>query len=201
MQRFVWDLKYPNPPTDQYDLPISAIVHDTPWVPEGPAVLPGVYNVKLTVDGKTYSQKLTVRMDPRVKTPPAGLRLQYDLSMRAYNGQNRAMEMMEAVTALQKSNAAKRVNADAAQKAQLDMSDAKIKTLLSGPQRKPGEPSPPSEMPLERLAGSFNGLLDLLQDADVTPSAQALAGSKDIEAALAKAEAAWKEISAMPLTR
>src|SRR5204863_369127 len=29
MQRFVWDLTYPNPPSDRYDLPISAIVHDT----------------------------------------------------------------------------------------------------------------------------------------------------------------------------
>ncbi len=57
MQRFTWDLLYPNPPSDGYDLPISAIVRDTPWTPQGPAVLPGVYNVKLTVNGKTMTQK------------------------------------------------------------------------------------------------------------------------------------------------
>jgi len=30
--------------------------------------MPGKYIVKLTVDGKTYEQPLTVRMDPRIKT-------------------------------------------------------------------------------------------------------------------------------------
>ncbi len=198
MQRFVWDLKYPNPPSDNYDLPISAIVHDTPWVPEGPAVLPGIYSVKLTVDGKTYTQKLTVRMDPRVKTTAAGLRQQYDLSMRAYNAQAKAGEIMDEVTALQKAaNSRRSENVDTAQKAKLDAIDAKIKLLLNGPQRKPGEAAPVSEMPLSRLGGSFVQMVDLLQDADVTPSAQATAGLRDLEAALAKAEAQWKDISSM----
>jgi hypothetical protein len=38
--------------------------------------------VKLTVDGKTLTQPLTVKMDPRVKTPPAGLKQQFDLAMK-----------------------------------------------------------------------------------------------------------------------
>ena len=46
MQRFVWDLLYPNPPSDRYDLPISAIYKNTPLVPQGPAVLPGKYTRK-----------------------------------------------------------------------------------------------------------------------------------------------------------
>jgi hypothetical protein len=32
---------------------------------------PGTYTVKLTVDGKSYSQPITVKQDPRVKTPAA----------------------------------------------------------------------------------------------------------------------------------
>jgi hypothetical protein len=35
-----------------------------------------VYTVKLTVDGHQYTASLTVKMDPRVKTPPAGLQQQ-----------------------------------------------------------------------------------------------------------------------------
>lgn len=50
------------------------------------AVLPGVYTVKLTVEQQTYSKTLTVRMDPRVKTPLLGLKRQLDLSMLAYAG-------------------------------------------------------------------------------------------------------------------
>ncbi|MEP6789614.1 MAG: glycoside hydrolase, partial [Acidobacteriota bacterium] len=90
MQRFTWDLLYPNPPSDNYDLPISAIYKDTPWTPQGPAVLPGVYTLKLTVDGKSITQKLTVRIDPRVTTSTAGLKQQFDLSIQAYEGILRA---------------------------------------------------------------------------------------------------------------
>jgi hypothetical protein len=46
--------------------------------------MPGIYNVLLTVNGKTYTQPLKVVMDPRVKTPYADLQLQHDLSLRAY---------------------------------------------------------------------------------------------------------------------
>ena len=38
--------------------------------------------MKLTVDGKSFTQPLTVKMDPRVKTPPAGLKQQFDLAMK-----------------------------------------------------------------------------------------------------------------------
>ena len=40
--------------------------------------------MKLTVDGKSYVQPLTVKMDPRVKTPAAALEQQFELSMQCY---------------------------------------------------------------------------------------------------------------------
>jgi len=43
-------------------------------------VQPSTYQVRLTVDGRTYRQAVVVRMDPRVKTPPADLALQFKLS-------------------------------------------------------------------------------------------------------------------------
>jgi len=36
----------------------------------GATVLPGQYKVVLTVDGKSYTQTLELKMDPRVKTSP-----------------------------------------------------------------------------------------------------------------------------------
>jgi hypothetical protein len=48
--------------------------------------LPGRYTVKLTVNGKTYSQPLTVKMDPRVKTPLADLQKQFDLATKICDG-------------------------------------------------------------------------------------------------------------------
>jgi hypothetical protein len=41
--------------------------------------------VRLTVDGVTTTQPLVVEMDPRVKTPRAGLEQQFALSMQVYN--------------------------------------------------------------------------------------------------------------------
>ncbi len=82
LHRFVWDLCYPPPDAVDHEYPISAIYRDTPRYPLGPLVVPGEYSVKLTVNGKTYTQALTVKMDPRVKTPLAGLQQQFALAQR-----------------------------------------------------------------------------------------------------------------------
>ena len=83
--RFVWDLHYP-PPEGRAVYPISAIWRDTPSGPLGPAVMPGTYTVRLTVGGKSIEQPLVVKMDPRVTTPAAGLKQQFELSMQCYDG-------------------------------------------------------------------------------------------------------------------
>jgi len=89
MHRFVWDLHYPSPDALEHDYPISAIVHDTPRSPQGPTVLPGEYTVRLNAGGQSYTAKLTVEMDPRVKTPPAGLEQQFQLAMQLADAMNR----------------------------------------------------------------------------------------------------------------
>jgi hypothetical protein len=81
MHRFVWDLHYPSLHVLRPTVAISVILHDSPVGPLGPAALPGRYAVKLTVGGHTYTQPLTVRMDPRNKTPLAGLTQQFDLAI------------------------------------------------------------------------------------------------------------------------
>ncbi len=95
--RFVWDLHYA--PLDlpaQY--PISATYKNTAPKPTSPFALPGNYKVKLTVDGKSFEQSLTVKMDPRVKTPAKDIQVQHDLSRQLY-------ELRKELLALQTSNA------------------------------------------------------------------------------------------------
>ena len=64
--------------------------------------MPGKYTVRLNVDGKSQSQPLTVKMDPRVKATAVDLKLQYDTS-RAIDALLRrsgtALREMRAVTA------------------------------------------------------------------------------------------------------
>ncbi len=177
MQRFVWDLLYPDPPADRYDLPISAIYRDTPWGPQGPAVMPGVYTLKLTVNGKSYVQKLNVRIDPRIKTSALGLRTQFDLSMQAYYGIRSSREL------------AVRVRSRIAdlEKSQPNSPElATLRFVLNGKSSPPGTPLAVADLPLSRLPAAFTQILDVLQDADVAPSLQAVKAARDLQATLAR---------------
>lgn len=67
--RFVWDMRA-TPPAETSGrrgggLPISAVWGDTPWGPQGPLVAPGMYTIRLNVDGMVMEKKLEVRADPR----------------------------------------------------------------------------------------------------------------------------------------
>jgi hypothetical protein len=69
MHRFVWDLHAAAGQGGGRrggggEYPISAIYMDTPGA-QGEWMLPGTYTVKLTVEGKSYSQPLVVLPDPR----------------------------------------------------------------------------------------------------------------------------------------
>jgi len=76
--RFSWELRYdpigiedPNAGGDE--AANGAVPHHTYDSPYSPWAQPGAYTMRLIVDGKTYSQPLTLRLDPRVKTPTAAL--------------------------------------------------------------------------------------------------------------------------------
>jgi hypothetical protein len=89
--RFSWDLHYdpiaaPDPAQGGGDDAIGAVPHRTypdvnaPWAP------PGAYTVRLTVDGKRYTQPLALRLDPRVRTSAADLARSAALSREMYDG-------------------------------------------------------------------------------------------------------------------
>src|SRR5258708_1221344 len=90
MHRFVWDLRYPMPGAVQYDYPISAIDHDTPREPLGVIALPGAYTVRLTVGGQTFTERLTLKMDPRASITPIGLARQFKLATKVADMMNRS---------------------------------------------------------------------------------------------------------------
>jgi photosystem II stability/assembly factor-like uncharacterized protein len=83
LHRFVWDLRYApaSTPFREYSME-TAFGQDTPILPRGPLAVPGTYQVRLTVDGKAYTQPLIVTMDPRVKVSPTDLAKQLDLGLK-----------------------------------------------------------------------------------------------------------------------
>ena len=80
LHRFIWDLRYAPPPADRPSYPIAAAPGDTPVAPQGMLVLPGTYQVRLTIAGQVYRQAVIVRLDPRVRISTADLTLQHTLS-------------------------------------------------------------------------------------------------------------------------
>ncbi len=97
--RFTWDMH-----TQPLDLPpaypIAAIYGQTAPNTASSWVMPGTYTVKLSVDGKTYTQPLTIKMDPRVKTPVIELKKQYDLSEMCYGTYKQTSAMAEKLKSL-----------------------------------------------------------------------------------------------------
>jgi hypothetical protein len=89
--RFVWDLHY-TPLDIPPAYPIAAVYQNTIPNPTSPWVLPGTYTVKLSVDGKVFMQKMTVKMDPNVKMSAQDLQLQHDLSLGLYTSRKRLLE-------------------------------------------------------------------------------------------------------------
>ena len=198
MQRFIWDLHYPAPPANSYDLPISANYMDTPFVPQGPLVMPGQYTAKLTVKGHSHTQSLTVKIDPRVTTSSAGLVRQFALSMQTYEGIKQSWTALEEVKKVQAQLKIARERAGQSDLAKdIDALDQKLNSLI-GPsganQSGLPAPIPIAEMPLRRLNGALGALLDILQDSDATPTTQAVMTAKDLQQALSSLQKRWSEI-------
>ena len=106
MHRWVWDIHYEplvggGGRGGGANYPISAIPHDTPREPMGPRAAAGTYTVKLTADGKTVSQLLTIKMDPRVKATAADLALQNSAELKIAADMKHGAEIVASVRSLQ----------------------------------------------------------------------------------------------------
>ena len=88
LNRFVWDLRYPPPPLPaegrNYGIAVVA-GQGTVAEPQGPLVLPGEYQVRLSVGGQAYTQRLRVELDPRVRVPDSVLAGQLRLALEMSN--------------------------------------------------------------------------------------------------------------------
>ena len=82
--RVIWDMSYPAPRGSKRELSIAATYNNTATSPKGIWVPPGEYTVTLLVEGKSFIQKLTVQLDPRVNAQPADIELQTNLSKTCY---------------------------------------------------------------------------------------------------------------------
>ncbi len=194
MQRWTWDLHYASPEGFPRSYPMTAIYRDTPSQPVGPTVLPGEYTVKLTANGKSFTQPLTIKMDPRVTTPPEGLASMFELSTRSSEGINKirvaqaeVRQLREQLQSLKARATGPVADSMAALEKKVTPFEGRSSGLdaFGGSSREPG------------LAGlSFNllSLMNLVEGADVAPTAQAVAASEELQRTLTELLSRWNEV-------
>jgi photosystem II stability/assembly factor-like uncharacterized protein len=166
MHRWVWDLHYPDPISTQHGYPISAIPGDTPREPQGPHALPGSYSVKLTVNGHSYTAPLTIKMDPRVKTPAAGLTQLFEVETRLAALLGHTSEAVIQARSLRKQAQDLEPKATGATAEALKSFDQKVGAVLQGP----AQPNADATPTLSKVNGAASTLYADATRADAAPT-------------------------------
>jgi photosystem II stability/assembly factor-like uncharacterized protein len=197
MHRFVWDLHFAPPQALGHEFPIAAILHDTPQYPLGAWVLPGRYTVKLTVDGKTFTQSLTVKMDPRIKTSEGDLSKAFAMQIGSVEGMNESYEALAQVRSLRaqlKDRAAKAGKAGPADAiAALDKQTAELEGAAQSAFFGPPSSGKQQEN-FSTLNQHFGTLLAVADSADAPPTTQATSVFQELRKALDDLSGRWKKI-------
>ena len=198
MHRFVWDLHYAPPDALEREFPISAILHNTPLLPLGAWALPGSYTVELTVDGKSYTQPLTVKMDPRIQTPLDDLRKQQELEMGAVEGMDESYETLSQVKSVREQ--LKDLGSKVAGKEKLAKGlaalDKQCEELEGATQPTFSGVPPPGMQPenFSTLNQHFAAILAVADSADAAPTTQATAAYQDLEESATALRKRWGAI-------
>jgi photosystem II stability/assembly factor-like uncharacterized protein len=196
MHRFVWDMHYAPPESLEHEFPISAIYRDTVKYPLGARAFPGKYTVKLTVDGKSYTQPLVVKMDPRITTPLEDLRKQFEMETASVEGMNQSYEALAQVRSVRS-----QLNERAAKAGKSALAEAigaldKKAAELEGATQSAFYGLPPRGKPQENLSTlnqHFLGLLGVADSADAAPTTQAEAVYKELRESLKTLLSQWKK--------
>lgn len=165
VHRFLWDLHYQPIPNVAPEYPIAAIYRNTAPVATAPWAMPGEYSVVLTVGGKTYTQPLNVKIDPRLKTTRTDLQKQFDLSKQLYDARLRLETINIRLAALgaqvqeQKERAGQMPLG-----ARIEALDKKIIDLSGAPDRRPN-----AALGIA-LLGSLQTVFGFLQETDAAPT-------------------------------
>ena len=196
LHRFVWDLRYDSPPAlpasyygpilqyTEYTLADHAIPHETPrQQPQGPLVVPGDYSVELTVDGQTYRQPLTVKLDPRVHGSSEDLELQLAEARRLTGGMKVSYDEYKKVEALSKALEERKKGKPETDTTELDK---QIKAVAEGSHDSPG---------LGPVNRDLGRLLFGIESADQRPSAPQIQAVDQECNALDKVLALWKQLN------
>src|SRR5262249_46465235 len=153
-----------------------------PLEPEGAAALPGTYHVRLTVDGKSYQQPLTVTMDPRVPAARQDLEKQFALESRLTKG---VSDANQAVSEVHAARAAGKID------------EATERRFAGGGRRGGGEEEGGSRerhVTLAQLSGTLAQLMNVVDSADAAPTSQATRAADEAIGQLQALLEEWRKV-------
>jgi hypothetical protein len=173
LNRFVWDLRY----AESVRFPGMIL-----WAGEmrGPRVAPGMYQVRLTVDGKTSSESFEVKPDPRLRTSAADYAKQLEFGLRI---RDKVSEMHNALLQIrdvrkQVDDLLKRVAGQPGYKVINDAATGLKKNLAGVEESLYQTKNQSSQDPLNypiRLNNKLAALAGVVQSADAAPTDQSYA--------------------------
>lgn len=200
VHRFIWDLRYEPPRALRREYPIAAIYRNTPSAPRGALVLPGKYVVKLIAAGEVHSQPLTVRMDPRVKTPLTGLQQQLSLSLRIADMMRSDYDALEEVRRVHNAiRALMHREISGILRQSLGKFDARIGDLEGAGGSGFQAHGAGEHETLTALNFQLAQVFEIIQGSDNAPTTQDVAAVSELETRLHRELTAWDEIKTREL--
>ena len=182
---------------------MGAMAGDTPSWPEGPLALPGVYTVKLTVDGTSYTQTVTVKNDPRSPASAADVRAQHDLQIKVGDSAALAWTAYQQVAAMRAAvNGAAGANPPADVAAAIKTFEDKLTGAggtVGGGRRGggpgPGANTPPPPPNFVGVNAAFLRHLETLDSGDMAPNEPMLHAYAAVCGDLRTALESWRKIN------
>ncbi len=197
LNRFTWDLRYEVPAK------IPKAVYDA-GDPIGPFVLPGAYQARLTVAGKSQVAPFEVKMDPRVQTSADDLRKQFELILKM---RDRLDEINKAILAIRETRAQlqsieKRLGSADPEKP-LVASSADLRKKMSAIEEELTQVGAKSTEDFAnypvKLDSKFSALQNLVDSADTAPTAAELSVFTELDQRLEAQLVKWREVLAKDL--
>jgi len=188
MHRFVWNLGWGNSdgkPADQSG-------EDEYRAARGPRAIPGAYQVRLTIDGKTYDQPLKIVMDPRSPATPRDLEQQLQLGRQIFTEAISARQTLAEIRSVQKqlSDLEKKVGGDHADlKSAMSQLETEIRKILAGSEDPTGNTAG-----LENASAGLTSALAVVESGDRAVPSQAIALYHESSQALKLRLADWNHI-------
>jgi hypothetical protein len=207
VNRFAWNLRYDLPgerPAPQAATPAEPPAGRFGGGPQGPAVNPGDYAVKVTAGGRELTGQVTVRLGPGVEATAADLDAQLQAAFSAVALQRRVTAVVERVDSLLAQLAA--LDAQAGRQAEppgykrlVSEASSTIKAFRDEELARPVAGLGYRQYP--RLREDVQSLVGYFNRGFRKPNEGELTRMKDLSAAVEKAEARLKAIEAGEIAR